>query len=148
MRAAPERDGIHFGDVPAADVAIVWPFVERFMADACGYSDDDLEPEQLLAQLVAGERMLWVAHDGTEVLMGLVTDVYETANRRICLILTAGGHPRVPWDWIAGVIEQFAAERGCHKVRIVGRKGWMAKLPTYRATCVVLSKDLTHVQGG
>lgn len=142
MKASPALDGVTFGDVPAASVDSIWHLVAPLLGPACDYADDDITVDELRASLLAGDRMLWIALRGRDLLMALVVEVYDTPRRRICLILSAGGHPSVPWPWIAAQIETFAAERGCKRVRIVGRKGWMKKLPDYRATCVVLSKDL------
>lgn len=39
-------------------------------------------------------------------------------------------------------LEDYFRERGCKHMKIVGRPGWMKKLPAYKRTAVVLEKAL------
>jgi hypothetical protein len=39
-------------------------------------------------------------------------------------------------------IEQYARSQGCNKILALGRKGWLRKLPDFRATLVVIEKEL------
>lgn len=139
-------DGVTFGDVRLEDVPAFWPLVEGFIAAACDYADGDTDIEHERDGVHAGDKRLWVAHDGVSVLAAVTTEILDMPRQRICLILMAGGHPQVPWSWVAAQIEEYAAAQGCSRSRVIGRRGWERKLPDYRIVAVIFSKELTNGQ--
>jgi hypothetical protein len=57
----------------------------------------------------------------------------EIVGNECCVVMASGKNLK---DWIAPIIiqtEKFAAENGCNKIYILGRKGW-ARIADYKIT--------------
>lgn len=97
----------------------------------------DLEREVL-----AGNGLVWVAWDGSEIKAAAATVLVKEDAGLVCLIMSCAGTDMLLWVPLLGGIETYAAAEGCKRVRIVGRKGWLKMLDGYRAEGVVMDKEI------
>lgn len=111
--------------VTADHLDLYWPvvrdWIDRAVQDAanCWTADD------VLRDLRAREMQLWVVWGTMEApTCALVTEVYETAAGRTCAIPIVGGDLALECLDLLGVIEQWAKNQGCVRLRGEGRKGW------------------------
>ena len=89
-----------------------------------------------------GDALLWLAWDGEQIRAAAVTELHRINGRKFCLIVACGGRERERWLSLISDLEQFARDEGCDAMRICGRRGWTRVLPDYRATRVILEKEL------
>lgn len=96
----------------------------------------------------AGKEMMqvWGLQDSDEVHGVAVTEIIETASGRVCVICAACGTARKPMqERLLDEIGKWAAEIGCVKVSIQGRKGWLRYFPRFRQTGIVAEWPLKKV---
>lgn len=73
----------------------------------------------------------------------IVVEIVDYPQRAVCRIWLAGGD----MDELLKAEKEvckWAAERGCSGMEIIGRKGWERVLSEYKASAVVLTKDLNN----
>jgi hypothetical protein len=125
---------------PAA-VARFWPLARDLIKQAidrtglCDFAD-------LEAECLAGQQLLWLAHNGSKVEAAATTQLIEVGGVKICVVVACGGKDRARWLAHLGGIEDYARNEGCARMRIYGRKGWERVLRSYRAKHVILEKGL------
>jgi hypothetical protein len=122
-------------------VAVLWPFARPVIAAAMrrgGISDFSAVERNVLS----GGALLWLAWDGREIVAAAVTELTLVHGRKLCTIVACGGRERRRWLHLIAELETFARREGCQAVRICGRRGWLRELPHYRATRVILEKEL------
>lgn len=96
----------------------------------------------------AGKEMMqvWGLQDADEVHGIAVTEIIETASGRVCCICAACGTVRKPMqERLLDEIGKWAAEIGCVKVEIQGRKGWLRYFPRFKQTGIVAAWPLNKV---
>jgi hypothetical protein len=93
--------------------------------------------------VLGGGALLWLAWDGEEIVAAAVTELSLVRGRKLCTIVACGGRARRRWLHLLAELETFARREGCEATRICGRRGWTRVLPDYRATRVILEKELT-----
>lgn len=99
--------------------------------------------EGLRGVLLSGEAQLWCAFRGEEMVAACVTETARVPKGMRCEVLLCGGTDMGSWlHECLPVIEAWAKECGCTKMRIEGRRGWAKALPDYAARNVVLTKEL------
>jgi hypothetical protein len=102
-----------------------------------------LDAEELRDDLKQQKKQLWGAQENGKVLGIAITrigggtcEIYAAAGTQ-----TAAGQITSLYERI----EQWAREKGCVRMKIVGRKGWLRMLKGYRpAKAVILEKELVH----
>jgi len=104
---------------------------EMFMAD-------------LLRHLTSRRMLLWLAWDGQSIVGTCVTELSETINGRVCVIVAVGGKDRSRWLHFTRQLEDFARTEGCRAMRLYGRRGWKRVMRDYRETRIILEKDLAN----
>ena len=104
----------------------VWPQIEGFILPALERDDWKMKPNQLLDKLADGEMGLYTAIDlkTGETFGALVAEVLEYPNASVFSLAYCGGRELHRWVHLIYDIEAEAARKGCHIVRIPGRKGW------------------------
>lgn len=128
--------------VPPDKIPALWntvsPFIYSAMANGDFGSFNELE-----SKLLNGDALLWISWNGEEIMSAAVTELnlMETGGL-VCTIVACGGMNMEKWLHLIDGIETFARHEGCKSTRIVGRKGWLRKLPDYRMTKVVIEKEL------
>lgn len=126
--------------VPRERLAAVWPAAAPLVARALARSGE-MTLDELARALVEGRFLLWLAWDGA-LAAAAVTEIAETIAGRVCCIVACGGGNRARWLALRVELERHACRHGCVRMRIYGRRGWQRILPDYRATRIILEKDL------
>jgi hypothetical protein len=156
-------EGIRLLCVPPDQVAQAWPHIRELIRAAIQRGGlSSFRPVE--ANVLAGDALLWLAWDGARIQAAAVTELHATEWRKVCVIVACGASSgrlrpsiaredgRQPplrramdmrtWLPLLAGIETYARAAGCACVRIMGRKGWVRALPTYRTTRIVLEKEL------
>lgn len=127
--------------VNPADIKTVWPKVKPMIFLAMKRGDfgafTPIEDD-----LFSGDALLWLAHDGKEIVAACISQISETEWRKVCTIVACAGTNMNRWLGLLEQIEAYAKAEGCSASRIIGRDGWSAVLPAYRHHRVILEKDL------
>ena len=89
------------------------------LLEALAHGDGRVTEAVLVAQLVRGNYQLWRTDNSAGV-----TQVEDNFGNKSLFIFLAGGDLN-EIEHIAGpVVEQWAAERGCTRIILSGRRGW------------------------
>lgn len=126
--------------VDPARIGEVWPHAKdkiRAAVERTGLSAfEDIE-----ADVLCGNQLLWLAWDGTSIMAAATTQIVKPFSK-ICVLTACAGHDRERWLPLFEHIEKYAENEGCSSMRIYGRKGWERVLTGYRAEHVILEKPL------
>jgi hypothetical protein len=97
--------------------------------------------------ILHGHALLWLAESSAEgshkIEAAASTSLQQTDAGRVCVITACAGRKMARWLPLIAGIEDYARRESCKCVRIVGRKGWLRALNGYRATHVIMDKDLS-----
>ena len=127
--------------VPPAKAREYWPYVEPHVEKALEYGWN--QPEEVLELIANAQAQCWMAIDGEKVMGVWVTRVEQSERGRFCLVWLAAGEKVHEWlHLVTEKVEPWAKENGCSEMQIVGRKGWVRRLPDYKWTAVVLRKEI------
>ena len=96
----------------------------------------------LMADVLSGGALLWIAAQDDEIVTAAVTQIGIGVGGKVCEIVACGGTETLRHLHLLREIESYARNESCRATRIIGRKGWMRALPDYKATRVVLEKEL------
>ena len=78
--------------VPLSLIHQTWPLVERFIADALQWGEDDYTVEQVKVYITKGDWMLVVAVDEGGVIHGAsAVNIYNMPNNRVAFVVAIGG---------------------------------------------------------
>jgi hypothetical protein len=78
--------------VPLSLIHQTWPLVERFIADALQWGEDDYTVEQVKVYITKGDWMLLVAVDEGGVIQGAAAvNIYNMPNSRVAFVVAIGG---------------------------------------------------------
>lgn len=131
--------------VRACDVDAAWPQVLGLIERALAESDGGHSAEDVRDACKAGDAQLWCGFgsDGLELIM--VTEIRRRPRLKAMRIWLMAGSDAP--EWIAersAAIEEWAASAGCSRLEMVGRKGWLKRLPGWDRLNVVMSKEIAH----
>lgn len=100
--------------------------------------------EAIRDDLRSAHKQLWGYQAGDEIAGVAITHVYDTPRGKACEVYGACGTQTAPGqiDAIIHEIEKWAADIGCTRTRLLGRKGWLRVLNGYRQTGVILEKEI------
>lgn len=76
------------------------------------------------------------------ILSVTTTKIVDTPTKRLCVITSCAGSDVREWHHFIADIERYAAQQGCHAVRIMGRPGWKRVFPDYHEPWICLEKQL------
>lgn len=76
------------------------------------------------------------------ILAVVVTETVETSEGRKGRIVGIAGSDRGRWMHLLDEIEQDFRAEGCERVQTLARPGFVADMPDYRITGVILEKRL------
>jgi hypothetical protein len=132
--------------VDPARVREIWPHVAPLLRRAIlrtGLSAfADIERDVL-----AGDALLWIATSCEESRLVIdavaSTSLQQSEAGKTCVITACAGTNMSRWLPLISHVEAYAKGEGCIRVRIFGRKGWLRALQGYRATNVIIDKELT-----
>jgi hypothetical protein len=127
--------------VDPAQVSKIWPHVSHLIRRAMERGGmgrfADVERDVLHANAY-----LWLAVESGSVLAAAVTQVTQEKDHRLCTIVACGGHDWTRWGALIEGLETYARAENCRRMEIVGRPGWLKRLPDYRLAKIVIRKEL------
>ncbi len=96
------------------------------------------------ADLTTAHKQLWGYQEGDAINGVAITQVYDTPRGKACEVVGACGTEtaRGQIDQIINEIEKWAADIGCTRMRVLGRKGWQRRLNGYEQTGIILEKEI------
>lgn len=123
----------------------IWPVIAPLLRTATARtglsSFADIERDVL-----AGRALLWLAvsgeGSGLTIDAAASTSLQHTDTGKVCVITACAGANMSRWLPLISGIENYARDEGCRSVRIFGRKGWLRVLDGYRATHIILDREL------
>lgn len=127
--------------VPPANVRQIWPhaspLIEKAMLRGGLNRFADIERDVL-----DGCALLWLASNGETIEAAAVTQLRQTEQRKVCILVACGGSDMKRWLALLDGIEVYAKAEGCDAMRIYGRRGWQRMLPHYQLARVILERKL------
>jgi len=137
---------MHLIQVPKEAVAALWPRVEEYLARAIERTCGTHTVETTRAQLVDGDRQLWIVVGETasrEVSAACVTSLQKFPSGMLGLqIELLGGANMKNWFTLKELLEDWAKKEGCSAAFLWARKGWAKHLRDYRVTHYLMYKEL------
>lgn len=131
---------VHPKDVERARPAFE-PLLNEFCEKTCL-----VNAEEVLRQAKTMDAQLWGYHDGERLRGVVATRIHATALGKLCSLWVCIG---IDADELMGgfyaEIERWARSIGCYAMEIVGRPGWVRKLPGFKKKAVVLEKRLMEM---
>ncbi len=94
-------------------------------------------------RILKDEALLWLACDDSRVFGAGVTQLINSCGTKVCEIIAWGSDDQDRCQELLGTIEKFARVEGCTRVRLMGRRGWVRKLPGFAFKAVILEKVLS-----
>jgi hypothetical protein len=130
-----------------------WPYVAPLIEAAMrkGRLTNYVDVER---DVLAGGALVWIAWNGENIKAAAVTEIASANGERFCTIVACGAQTslrslrkldcddRRQWLPLIAGLESYARAEGCAAMRIYGRRGWLRLLPDYRASRVLLEKEL------
>jgi hypothetical protein len=122
----------------------IWPVLLPLIEDAAKGSDL-MTAESLFQDCALGRKQLWIGaskENGIEF-VGLTEMVNHEQGRTLDIVVCVGSG-RLRWLDKLAVVEQYALDQGCRRVRSFSRPGWRRDLAKrgYRHTHDVLEKEV------
>lgn len=131
--------------VKPEDVDAVRPWLEPFLAEFA-QKTCLVAPEDVIRQAKQADCQLWSYHDGERFRGVVATRIHRTTLGHMCsLWVCIGLDADELMEGVHHEIEGWARGLGCYALEIVGRAGWLKKLPGYTRKAVVLEKRLQDV---
>ena len=112
------------------------PLLSRFAAKR-----GETSPDQIRTGVAQEMLQLWGLQDSERVRGVVVTELSDTPRGLLCTLRIAASDDSVPrplQERLLDSIAEWAREKGCVAMRIVGRKGWLRRFPRFRQTAVVM----------
>mgnify|MGYP000297362435 CR=1 FL=1 len=100
-------------------------------------------PQDFIDQIRDTHIQLWLVEDGGKVVCALLSKI--NANRlKTCEITHCAGANYSQWVGLWGIVEGWAKDIGCKRIKAITRPGWERPLKTFdmKKTHVVLEKEL------
>lgn len=122
------------------EIDALWPSIEPLIKRGLRAAQDTWASEDLIDFIRRGDKQLWLSVPHADC--ALVTQIDQWPRGKVLHIFMVAGKLPAHWDEILLAIEGWAKDRGCRKVEIRGRLGWMRKLKGYSTPRVFMEKDL------
>lgn len=111
--------------------AELWPLVRDWIAGALVRGNSLDTPEDVLSRIQAQEYQLWIVDDGKPA-AAFVTRIYSGSLGSALVAVCLGGLGMEHWlHAVEDVICRFAKDKGCGRVYLHGRRGWVRQLAQY-----------------
>lgn len=135
---------MRFTGIEAKDTPFYMPEAWVFLRPAAERSGHYTE-ESVRGALLSGEFQLWCVFRGEEMLASCITETARFPAGLRCEVVLCGGTSMDEWlSPCLAVIEAWAKEMGCERMRIEGRPGWERALRGYSKRSIVLVKELDN----
>lgn len=112
---------------------------EPFIRAACIRGPGDLNADELFAKCVTGDHQLWLSIEDGQTVAACITALFIESDGMVCEFIAAGGKG-IPGHVAA--VSAWAKTKGCKAVRLIGRRGWVRKLPDFPVKGVILEKAI------
>ena len=130
-----------------------WPTSEIYNAplrvgsdirDALEHGNGEREVEDVIQELLRGDKQLWMKTINDDFVLTVITQVYDTPRKRVCEITYLGGEEVMGFIGDIKEIELWARENNCTDITVIGRKGWERALRDkgYSPRYVTIGKKL------
>lgn len=117
--------------VPSDTARAVWPLVRGWIAEALERGNALDTPEDVLKSIENQEYQLWVVHDGGPCAV-FVTRIFSGSLGSALVAVCLGGRGMETWLFaVEDVIARFAKDKGCSRIYLHGRRGWVRQLAPY-----------------
>lgn len=109
---------------------VVWPqflpFVERGLRHGQG---DSMAPCHLLHALKSGEMAFWIAHEGEELMGGMILEVNQFPTKKVVFVVMLIGTKFEKWvDEMESALKNYRDINGADCIEASCRKGLVKKL--------------------
>lgn len=138
---------IEVGIIPPDQVSDIWPVVEPLLAPAVDRGGGRMSMNTVRQSLTNGTHLLWVAHEGNDILAAFITRVAQYPLRRMLVVESLGGRDLGEWvEKVNQTLLRFASDNGCSGIELYGRPGWVKALKPYgwKHSMVVCEIELDH----
>lgn len=139
----PELCGVVVG---TPDFEMAWSNSVALLDKAIAFSDGKETLENIKRQVERRDMQFWVVVDFSkppfEILAAFVTRIECHPKKKVLSIPYLGGKEAERWLDNIAIIEDFARSNGCESVEVIGRRGWIKKLPDYEPIHTVIRKVL------
>lgn len=107
------------------------------------YSAGELITEDYLEAIVNGTMQLWLALDGKDIKMTMLTQIIPYPQKNILRVIAISGNDfKQVYEKFNDTLESYALKHDCSALELWGRKGWKKMLPDWNDTYTVFTKDL------
>ncbi len=140
--------------VPLEHLAGAFQIAQPMLARAIEYSDGELSMDDLIEALAKGDMTLWLVGPGlmhartlddfaAAVRAAMVTEIGTFPRKRVLQVaLLGGGDVQRVVSTVVPALKMAGEQRGCHQIRVVGRRGWAKALADWRQLYVTMGLDL------
>lgn len=130
---------LFYPDLPQA-----WPHIGPMIEMACEQSHGAFDAQSVVLGVRSGEYILLaVTDDEARLVCVLVCAVGRLpTGTTVFEVLLAGGHSMKDWLPYEHKLDDFARARGCTRLRAIGRKSLLKRLPEWRLLGVMLEREL------
>lgn len=125
-------------------LAIFWPKIEPWLANALTYGPPLFLPEDIKEKLKSKDFICWLAIIENEIIGFSIVSIVQYPRARVCDIHWTGGVKHLGRAWLKGmlqVIESWAKSSGCTHSAGGGRRGWI-EVFGFKEHGVMFIKDL------
>ncbi len=138
-RAAYTLYEIVYSDLPRE-----WWQIGPLIEKACAESFGAFSPESVIDGMRAGEYiMLGIVSTDLRIVSVLVCAIGTLPTKiKLLEVLLCGGEGMSEWLPFEYQIDDFARDRGCQRVRAIGRKSLARKLPHWKMIGVMLEREI------
>jgi len=130
--------------VPIEHIGPLWKQVEKHLEKPLEMDGNAYTSQDVLNSLINGKMQLWISWSKKKekVEAAIVTEIVDYPQKRACRYFLAGGSNMKSWfKKITKEVEQWAKLNKCHRIELVGRKGWSRWLKDYTPKHIVLVKE-------
>ena len=114
------------------------PLLEEFER-ATGF----VTAEDVLNQAKAADCQLWSYHDGERFRGVVITRIHTLSRSKVCSLWGCLGIDATEiMEGVFAELESWALSIGCTDIEVVGRPGWIKKLPGFTCKAWMLQKSL------
>jgi len=124
------------------EVESFWPLVVDHLKKAVPHTEGEIEPADMLPELIRGEMQLWFSVEDRQVTAAMVTQIIPYPRKKVLRILSIGGEGMARWMKHFPMVEEFAKQTGCSSIEAWGRKGWLRALPDWKCSYHILTKEI------
>lgn len=115
--------------VQSTQARATWSVVGQWVAEALTRGHSMLEHGQILERIERQEAQLWLVFADRAPCAAFVTQIEEYPAGSSLSVVTLGGKGLDAWiPGVEDTITEFARFKGCKRVQLSGRRGWVRQL--------------------